>query len=270
MNRAWLEHQYLPSLSIPNAEAIFTQWKQRSTATRAKLAHHSDIAYGAHPREVMDYYPAAHPKGCVVYIHGGYWRAFSKFETSFVAEGFVEQGHSVALINYPLCPEVKIADIRASCARAIVKLYSVLSQAERRALVLTGHSAGGHLAAASLTQDLGLPSASLKGVISLSGVFDVAPLIQTPLNDQLHLDEPQAVALNLNKMKPLVTAPLALAVGGLESEEFHRQSSALAQSWAALKPQLIDITAANHFTIVDSLASQGAVLNRLAVAMAES
>ena len=267
-----LDQQYLPSLNVAETPDIFASWKARSLATQKRLKHVSDIPYGPHPREVMDFYPAENSRGCMVFIHGGYWLSFSKFETSFVAEGFVAQGLSVALLNYALCPEVKIGDIRASCAKAFVQLYSkVLSVAERKAVIVTGHSAGGHLAAAYLVEDWaarGLPENPITGVVSLSGVFDVTPLIKTSLNGGLGLNEAQAKALNLISIVPRSKAKLALAVGEKESSEFHRQSSDLAKSWASLKPQVLNVAKANHFTMVDSLAIKGGVLNRLAVEMA--
>ncbi|MEO9168347.1 MAG: alpha/beta hydrolase [Aestuariivirga sp.] len=269
---AWYNNEYLPSLNVADTHDIFAGWKAHSLATQKRLKHVSDIPYGPHPREVMDFYPAENAHGCVVFIHGGYWLSFSKFETSFVADSFVGQGLSVALLNYPLCPEVKIGDIRASCAKAFVQLYSkVLNAAERRAVVVTGHSAGGYLAAAYLAEDWaarGLPENPIKGAVSLSGVFDVAPLIRTSLNHDLRLDEAQAKALNLISIAPRSKTKLTLAVGEKESHEFHRQSSDLAKSWASLKPQVLDVAKANHFTMVANLATKGEVLNKLAVEMA--
>ena len=182
------------------------------------------------------------------------------------------QNLSVALINYPLCPEVSIGDIRQSCTKAFAHLHtSVLGDAERAAIVVTGHSAGGYLAAAHLAEDwgkVGLLENPISGVIALSGVFDVAPLAQTSLNEDLRLTRASAEALDLNKIQPHSSDKLALAVGQRESSEFHRQSSVLATSWEALRPEFLDIPGANHFTIVDSLADPKGQLNQLAVAMA--
>jgi len=267
----FLEHEYQPSLRVGEAGQIFESWLQRAAATRAKLKFKADIKYGPHPREVMDFYPAENAKGCVVFIHGGYWLEFSKIETSWVAKGFVGQGLSVALINYPLCPEVTIAQIRTSCMSAFAYLYgSVLSEAERKAVVVSGHSAGGYLAAAHLAEDWvsrGLPVDPIAGVVCLSGVFDVTPLIQTSLNRGLHLDAAQAAALNLNDTRLRENAKLVLAVGELESRSFHEQSARLAENWAQLSPAVVNVAAANHFTIVDSLAAPQGQLNRLAMDM---
>ena len=269
---SWHDKQYLPSLTLANTGLIVESWKSRAAATCSKLKLVGDISYGRHPRERMDFYPAHNAHGCVVYIHGGYWHSFSKYETAWIADGFVGQGLSVALINYPLCPEVTIGDIRKSCIDAFVHLFqNVLGSAERAAAVVTGHSAGGYLAAAHLTEKWethGLPINPIAGVVALSGIYDVEPLRNTILNDSLRLDAEQARVLNLNREELRTRARLILAVGEAESAEFHRQATNLAESWASLSPHLIDLPAANHYTIVDDLASPAGQLNRLAVDMA--
>jgi arylformamidase len=270
----WFEQQYYPSLSIAHVDAIFESWKARAAATRAKLKFIPDIHYGPHRREVMDFFPAENARGCLVFIHGGYWLGFSKFETSWVAKGFVGLGLSVALINYPLCPEVSIGAINASCLKAFAHLYkNVLSDEERKVIVVSGHSAGGYLAAAHLAHDwaaVGLPADPIAGVLTLSGVFDVAPLMHTDMNAELQITDASARVLNLNTQALRSKAKLALAVGEHESIEFHRQSSSLAVSWPGSAPRVFDVAGTNHFTIVDSLAAPGAELNRLALAMAGS
>lgn len=270
-DKEWYNLQYLPSLTVANTGDVVDEWERRSAATRAKYPFTADIKYGLHPREVIDLFRADNAKASLIYIHGGYWRSFSKVETSFVAGGFVEQGVSVALINYPLCPEVSLGDIRSSIQNAFAYLFkNVLTDDERKSIVVTGHSAGGHLAALHLATDwkiFGLPENPIAGVICLSGVFDVAPLMQTNLNDALQITETSAAILNLNTALIRSKAKLALAVGGDESEEFHRQSFDQAKAWTSLTPQVLDLGGFNHFTIVDSLANSNGTLNTLAHSM---
>lgn len=268
-NQEWYNLQYLPSLTVTNTGEVLAQWEQRSAITRTKYPFSADLKYGSHPREVIDLFRVPKAKATLIYIHGGYWRSFSKVETSFVADGFVEQGVSVALINYPLCPEVSIGEIRSSIQNAFAHLYkNVLTQAERKSIVVSGHSAGGHLAALHLATDwkvFGLPENPIAGVICLSGVFDVAPLMHTSLNDALRITDTSAAILNLNTALVRSKAKLTLAVGGDESEEFHRQTDDQAKAWASLNPEVLDLKGFNHFTIVDSLADPKGILHRRAI-----
>jgi arylformamidase len=267
-DHSWHELQYLPSLTVSNAGEIAPSWRKRAAITREKYPPMGDFKYGPHPRETIDLFHVERSRGTLVYIHGGYWRSFSKLETSFVAEGFVEQGYSVALINYPLCPDVPLTHTRHSVLSAFTYLYKhILNADERKKVAVTGHSAGGHLAALHLATDWqrhGIPQNPIDGVISLSGVFDVAPLIKTSINTDLRLTEQSAQALNVTLLEAKSRAKLVLAVGSLESEEFHRQSAELASTWANLSPQLLDVDGFNHYTIVDSLADKVGVLHRLA------
>jgi arylformamidase len=267
----WYNLQYFPSLTVANAAEVTAGWEQRSVVTRATYPFIADIKYGLHPREVIDLFRTPKAKSTLIYIHGGYWRSFSKVETSFVAGGFLEEGVSVALINYPLCPEVAIGNIRSSIQNAFANLYkNILTPDERKNIVVAGHSAGGHLAALHLATDwkvFGLPENPIAGVISLSGVFDVGPLIQTDLNETLRITETSAAILNLNTAPLRSNANFVLAVGGDEPAEFHRQSAELAKAWAKLNPKIITLNGFNHFTIVDSLADQAGTLHSTAMAM---
>ena len=267
----WHELQYNPRTTVTNASEIIPAWKIRAAQTREKFSFDADISYGSHPREVLDFYRAPNSKGTLIYIHGGYWRMLSKFETSWVADGFVEQSVSAALINYPLCPEVTLSDIRGSIVRAFVHLYkNVLNNEERENIVVAGHSAGGHLAALHLATDwtaYGLPQNPISGIIGISGIYDVAPLMQTTMNADIRITEESALALNLMTVEIKSRAPIVFAVGGDEPSEFHRQAADLAKAWGPLHPKVLSLPDANHFTVVDSLADPEGALNKVAQAM---
>ena len=267
----WHELQYNPRTTVANASEIIPAWKIRAEQTRDRFAFEADIPYCSHPREVLDFYRAPKAKGIMIYIHGGYWRMLSKVETSWVADGFVEQGISVALINYPLCPEVSLSDIRSSIIRALVYIWkNVLNEEERSNIVVAGHSAGGHLAALHLATDWtahGLPENPVAGVIAISGIYDVAPLMHTTMNADIRITEQSAAALNLMKSEIKSRAPIVFAVGGDEPSEFHRQAADLAKSWESLQPKILSLPNTNHFTVVDSLADPRCELNKVALAM---
>ena len=268
-DRDWYEREYHPHLS-PELDPS-TAWPTWAAATRAKRPHIADIRTGTHARETLDLFRAGQPRGTVVFIHGGFWRVSSKDEMSWVAEGFLDNGYSVALLNYPLCPEVPLEGLIQSVRRSFVRLWAeVLSEAERAAIVVTGHSAGGYLAAAFVSTDwtsYGLPPRPVDGVVAISGIFDLMPLIMTTENRTLKLDRERAARLSLTTAGPQVNVPVMLTVGGAESSEFQRQSLALSQAWPGLCSHVAVIPGANHYSIVRELAHHGSELNSIVMTM---
>lgn len=267
----WAEREYNPRLIVADVAAITDRWTPRAMATRERHPPVADIAYGPHPRERIDLFRVADARGTVVYIHGGYWRSRDKVDTSWIADGFLDQGLSVALFGYPLTPEVDLAAICDSTRRAFAHLWrEVLTEGERRRVVVTGHSAGGYLAALHLATDwtgYGLPADPLAGVVPVAGVFELAPLIPTSMNADIRLTPESAAALSLTGAPVRSRAPLVVAVGGDESAEFHRQQSALAAAWSTLRPTVLPVPDTNHFDVIDSLAEPGGLLNRVVLSM---
>lgn len=271
-DRDWAEREYNPRLLVPDAPRIYEAWPGRAAETRRRHPP-VEIRYGEHPREVMDLFRASSPRGTVLFIHGGYWRAFSKEVFSWVADGFLGQDVSVAILNYPLCPDVTLDAIADSTRRAFAHLWREgLSEAERARIVVTGHSAGGYLSALHLATawaEYGLPDDPLAGVVPISGVFALAPLIATTMNDAIRLDPESAGRLSLTDKQWRSRAPLTLVVGGNESGEFHRQSGEFASDWGELAPDVVDIPGTNHFDVIDGLGQPGSRLNRIVADMVD-
>ncbi len=79
-----------------------------------------------------------------IFIHGGWWRSLDPSFFSHMARGPNARGVAVAVVGYDLCPNVSIADIIEQMRRACAFLW----QRFGRRMLVYGHSAGGHLAAA--------------------------------------------------------------------------------------------------------------------------
>jgi arylformamidase len=268
---AWCEAQYNPRGAVPNATEIYARWPIESARVKAKLAHRGNLRFGAHPREVVDVFHAPRARGALVFFHGGYWRGFSKDDFAFLAEALVEAGISVAVPSYPLCPEVTVKDIAQCCRRAIVKLWrEALSPSERARLAVAGHSAGGYLTGALFATDWaehGLPPTPFCGGLSISGIFELEPLVNTSMNSAIKLSVDEARAWSLVEGCPHVAAPLALAVGEKESAEFHRQSAELAAAWPEICRAPRSISGRHHFDVVEELGRAGTPVFEQAMAL---
>lgn len=272
-----LEVQYNNRARVPEHPQIFARWQARSRAFRATVEYLPDLAYGSGEREVLDLFLCGRPDTPLqLFIHGGYWQAMDKHYFSFLAEALVDQGINVAVLNYGLCPTVSLDHIVTQLRLACIWLWRHAGEygIDPGRLQVCGHSAGGHLCAMlmstqwpELAEDL--PSDLIKSGVAVSGLFDLEPLRHTPINQALDLDEDVARRNSPVFLMAAVPSPLLLAVGGLESVEYHRQSRDLAASWGAqgVPVELLDLPGLNHFTIVDELAQLDSTLLTKALAL---
>lgn len=246
-----LEAEYNNRARVPEHPAIIASWAKDSAAYREAKPPRV-VRYGDGERHTFDFFEAgAGP--AVMFIHGGYWQALDKSFFSHMARGLNALGVSVAVPSYDLCPNVRIGDIveqmRAACA--------ALHAETNAPVIASGHSAGGHLAACLLATEAHVPAA-----YALSGLFELKPLVPTSLNAALRLDDEEAEALS-----PLLwPAPegkvLDAVVGGAESSEYLRQSTAICEAWSAdgADTRYEAIANANHFTIIAPLADANSAM----------
>ncbi len=251
-----LEKEYNNRARVPEHPAIIAHWAAESKAYRS-INSPRVIEYGPGERNTLDLFDAG-DGSAVMFIHGGYWQALDKSFFSHMARGLNQLGVSVAVPNYDLCPNVRIGDIVEQMRAASL----IVHRATGAPVIVTGHSAGGHISACLLATEAHVPAA-----YAISGLFELAPLIATSLNEKLGLDAAEAEALS-----PLLwPAPegkmLDAVVGSDESSEFLRQSSAIVAAWGeeGVETRYEEIEAANHFTVIAPLADPpSAMCKRLA------
>ena len=272
-----VERGYNNRAAVPDHPRWLAHYPEASARTRAALNPELDLRYGPGPKETLDLFvPSGPASGTFVFWHGGYWRALDKSDFSFVAGPFVARGHAVAVVNYDLCPDVSIATIVGQARRAIQWLAreGPTHGADAARIVVGGHSAGGHIAAMLYTTDWaehGLARDPIVGGISLSGVHDLAPLVQFSFNADFKLDDAEAARLSPTNLQPRSQVPLLLAVGADETSEFVRQTNVLCDAWPANRvagagaPMLIRDR--NHFNVVVDFADAESAITRATLAL---
>lgn len=223
-----------------------------SAAGQARL----DVPYGEAPRHRFDVFlPNAPPKGLVVFIHGGYWLQSDKSDWSHLANGAVGSGFAVAMPSYTLCPDIRIAGIAGEIGAAITMAAGLVEGP----LMLTGHSAGGHLASRMVTATTPLAAdvaKRIRRVVSISGIHDLRPIMRTGMNTTLALDEEEALAESPALLRPMNGARITCWAGGGERAEFLRQTMLLANIWTGLGATTSAVIEPDrhHFDVVDGLA----------------
>ena len=257
----WYNSQYNPQeTSRRPLPDVLAEWLARSEKVKKELGPET-VRYGEDEREVADVYRPVNARGCLIFYHGGYWRRCSKDDHAWVARDFVQAGITVAVMNYPLCPTVSLPDINRAAQRAFTCLYrDHFNTAERAHLVVAGHSAGGYLAAAHLSEDcppLGLSANGPSGVVCISPLIDLTPLVSTFVNEWLKLTPQLAAELSLTSLPIRRLTSAVIATGARESEEFHRQAKELAARIEPGRSRLLDMPERDHFDVLDDFAYAG-------------
>ena len=272
----FVEREYNLRNAFPDHPQWFARWSAESASARAHLDSKLGLRYGSGPKQTLDLFPAESPRGALLFIHGGYWRALDKDDHSFVAPAFVGEGIGVAVINYDLCPDVSIAHIVEECRQAVAWLWR---EGEGHGvpvdrLFVAGHSAGGHLVAMLYATDwrrYGVPVDAIRGGLSISGVFDLEPLLQVSFNADLKLDRAKARAMSPIHCTAEVHAPLLLAAGSGETSEFGRQSWLLWERWPQCRPVAarspLFIADRHHYSVMSELGDRNSELTATALEM---
>jgi arylformamidase len=275
---AELEREYSPSSKTGGRyQAFMDQYRARSLDARSTMRLLPDLRYGERAAHRLDFFPASVPHAPVVlFIHGGYWQELSKDDSAFAAPGIHSNGVAYCAVGYELAPHSAVRDIVEQCVNAISWLHrnSDRLQIDPTRIIVAGSSAGAHLAAMSalrlrtnpVTRDI------VRGLVLLSGIYDLRPLVNTSVNDALHLDESTACEVS-PQFFGLDDFPKSIvAWGAVETTEFKRQSRAFASALDS-KVRLFsqfEVADRNHFDLPFDLGDRTTVLGEAVQALIDS
>lgn len=261
MNQPDLNRAYNARLTVLNHEEISSRWDKDAAQYRDEANAELDISYGDTQRSLYDFFPAkdAGPNAPLcAYIHGGYWRSRNGKTFSHIAKNLNERGINVAIPTYDLVPQVTVMEIVEQMRTFLAHLWK---KTGNRPLV-AGHSAGGHLAGAMLvtdwTQTDGVPDDLVTRAFAISGLYDLEPLLETDVNDDLRLSPRAALeASPIHWPAPRQGLKFVASVGSDESDEFKEQSLRVTDIWSAngIKTGFFEVPDCNHFNILDALTS---------------
>jgi arylformamidase len=256
------EVEYNNRARVPEHGEIFERWQREAASYRETMGGERraelGIRYGAKACETIDLFA---PEGggatpLALFIHGGYWRSLDPSMFSHCASGLVARGVTVAVAGYELCPPATIAEIIDAMRQACLYLWRRFG----RRLMVYGHSAGGHLTACMVATDWkalapDAPADLVPCGYSISGLFDLAPLVHVAMNEDLRLDPEEAHRVSPLYWPVLPGRALDAVVGGRESSEFLRQSKTIAEAWrqGEAETRYEEVPGKNHFTILDPL-----------------
>ncbi|AOZ09113.1 alpha/beta hydrolase [Cupriavidus malaysiensis] len=252
MDRPALDAAYDNTKAIPDFPAVLADFRARSAALYAAAPCRRDLRYGDRPRERYDWIACGQPDApTFVFIHGGYWQNCDKEDFAFIAGGPLARGFNVVLVEYTLAPEASMTRIVGEIGRLLDHLAADRDGlgTAGRPLVLSGHSAGGHLTAQFRAHP------AVTAALPISALVDLEPIALSWLDDKLRLS-----AQEVDAYSPLrhvgKGAPTVVAVGGAELPELVRHSDeyAAACATAGEAVELIHLPHCTHFSVLDDLA----------------
>lgn len=266
MDRTALDAAYNNVKANADFPATLARFQARSATLYQTASCHRDIAYGPHPRQRFDWLSCGKKDAPVfIFIHGGYWQNCTKEDFAFIAGGPIGRDFDVVLAEYTLAPAASMTQIVAEI-RSLLDHLSADKHAfsvAGRPVCLSGHSAGGQLAA------LHRAHPAVTYAMPVSALVDLEPIGLSYLNENLQLTRRE-----IEDYSPLchiaAGVPMTVTVGAAELPELVRHSEEYAKACQAVgeRVEYVAVPDRAHFSVLEDLASPfGMQMTRLMASM---
>lgn len=239
--------------TAPTVMALQKDYVAKSNVAAGLPNARLDLLYGPESRHKLDIFPAGPKDPVLIFIHGGYWKAGSKDARRFPALEWGKRNVSWVCLNYRLLPNASLAEAVDDVRNATLWLakYGRAHGIDPEQIHITGNSAGGHLAAmiaAAGWQD----RPRINSLIAISGLYDLAPVIETQAKDWLKLTAQSTERLSPINNPPPSGLPVLLGCGGAETNAFRYQMEIYADTChrAGCPTQTFESPGADHFKII--------------------
>ena len=237
---------------IPGGDGYAVRWTGSAAAFRDAVGSQARLGlrYGGAEAEWFDLFlPEGDAGGLMVFVHGGYWMAFGPRDFSHLARGALARGWAVAMPAYTLAPDATIPAMTRQIAAAVTAAAAEVDGP----VVLTGHSAGGHLSARIASADVALApdvAARIACVVPISPLSDLRPLRETSMNATLGIDAATARSESPVLLPRRRGVAAHVWVGGAERPAFLDQARRLGNAWAC--PVTVE-GGRHHFDVIEGL-----------------
>jgi arylformamidase len=241
-----IEHEYNPRHAVPNFMRHIEWREEASRKFRACQGPPQSLRYGDGVQQMIDYFALPECRGTLCFIHGGAWRSGDRANFHYMVPAMRQLGLASCFIGYPLAPKARLSEMVDSVAAG----FSMLASETIAPILLCGHSAGAQLAA-TILQHHAL-KARIAGALLISGLFDLAAVARTTIDDDLKLTETE-----ISMFTPFGAGgwriPTTIAVGELETGGFKDEASRIYELAPEHHRSMEIIAGENHFSIVRQL-----------------
>ena len=272
LSRSHLAADYDVERTVPDLPGYMRQFVERSDQTRRIFKDHSqlDVPYGPLPAQKLDIYM---PQGStaapvLVFLHGGAWKGSNKECRASPAEVMCPKGAVWISVEYPLAPDhtIETQAESAEMALAWISANAASFGGDAHRILVMGHSAGAHLATLGLFRLLDRRPDLVDDfeLLTLSGVFDLEPMIFTKVNDWLKLDPERAQRHSPISNIPARAPALHALAGGNEPGVFLRQSLDMVGAYArsGFASRFTALPNRNHFSVLEEFDDPASPLQR--------